>query len=79
MGKELFVQVDLIYEDNSQEKSWIPLSFAKVNKQIILGKNKNTGLRAKVIQVYSEVKLTQEQIDLNRENYFGSIEDWQMS
>ncbi len=51
---------------------WIPEQFAKKGKQLIVG-DKKTGARWTVLRTFDNIKLTQEQIDVNRKSKFESI------
>jgi len=61
------------YESTAKSAVWIPEQFAKKSKNIIVGKDRLKGIKAKVIRVFENTKLTQEQIDLNRKSKFDSI------
>ena len=61
------------YESTTKSTVWIPEQFAKKSKNIIVGKSTLKGIKAKVIRVFENTKLTQEQIDLNRKSKFDSI------
>lgn len=72
---ELYIQCLIQYNGKGQSTVWIPESFAKNGKNIIVGKDKMTGVPAKVIRSFSTIKLTKEQIDINRKSIFDSIEE----
>lgn len=70
----LYKQCQIQYESKALSTVWIPEIFAQKGKRIIVGKDKMKGIKAKVIRVYNNIKLTKEQIDLNRKSKFDSIE-----
>lgn len=55
--------------------AWIPTTFAKQNKKIVIGKNKKSGKRAIVVTVYNTVALTEKQISINKENPLRKVTD----
>lgn len=48
----MYTQCTIKYENKGIGTAWIPDAFAKKHKNIIVGKNKNTGVRAKVLEVF---------------------------
>lgn len=69
-----YKQCQIQYESKAFSTVWIPELFAQKGKRIVVGKDKIQGIKAKVIKVYDSVKLTREQIDLNKKSKFDSIE-----
>lgn len=63
------------YESTAQSVVWLPEQFAQKSKNIIVGKNKMTGIKATVIRVFEHARLTQKQVEVNRKSKFDSIEE----
>jgi hypothetical protein len=49
-----YAQCELELEDGETEIAWIPIEFAKKDKNIILGKDKENGKRARVVDVWGK-------------------------
>ena len=48
----MYTQCKISYEANRVGVAWIPSNFAKKYKNIIIGKNKSNGIKAKVLEVW---------------------------
>jgi len=75
MNKTYYKQCIVKYESSAQSVVWLPEQFAKKSKDIIVGRDKLKGVKAKVIRVFDHARLSQQQIDLNRKSKFDSIEE----
>lgn len=70
-----YVQCYIQYSDNASEMAWIPEEFAKVNKPIIVGKDKKTGKRGIVAVVYGDVRLSKRMVEINRSYPLKEVTD----
>ena len=62
----LYTQCRIQYADKTIETAWIPSTFAKKNKTIIIGKNKKLGKLAIVTETFGGTQLVRKVIELNR-------------
>jgi len=69
-----YKQCALKDSSGTQTVVWLPEQFAKKGKQIIVG-DKKTGMRWKVLRTFDNLRLTSEQIDVNRKSKFESISE----
>jgi hypothetical protein len=70
-----YKQTKIQYDDGSFEVSWIPAEFAHKNKKIIIGKNKMVGKKATVLEIYSDILYTADQIDINQRYPLKKVTD----
>lgn len=62
----MYTQCEIRYRTGSTEVCWIPSEFAKRNRSIIVGKHKEDGVDAVVVNVYGK---TDRDMGLHREDY----------
>ena len=75
MSIQKYKQVRLKYDSGAFEVSFIPTQFAKLNKKILVGKNKKKALPATVLEVYDSVALTEEYLQINKNHPLWKVTD----
>jgi uncharacterized protein YifN (PemK superfamily) len=72
--EQKYTQVKIKYTNGFYEVSWIPEEFAKINKAVVIGKNKQSGRPATVVEVWGG-DLTKSQVEINRTHPLKAVTD----